>query len=207
MRQQYLSNDVAASLKSAAAAEATDGRGIGVPTVPIVSLSFSLFVFLTAQDHSWLFRTSWSSSSALQGKPMVLFGSTMRQWQLALSLSVGPGARVFVAECDPFCDIECVFLYVHPDTGAWFHEECVVAVREQTNFSGSDPSFRGPQTCLRHLSSTLTKQSNSEGASLSVPFVHGGVSALSLLTESVSPGALLTAVIAVVLPRTLQEVI
>ena len=32
---------------------------------------------------------------------MVLFGSTMKQWQLALSLSVGPGARVFVAECDP----------------------------------------------------------------------------------------------------------
>ena len=55
------------------------------------------------------FRTSWSSSLALQGKPMVLFGSTMKQWQLALSLSVGPGARVFVAECDPFCDIEfCV---------------------------------------------------------------------------------------------------
>ena len=102
--------------------------------MPIVSLSFSLFVFLTAQDHSWLFRTSWSSSLALQGKPMVLFGSTMKQWQLALSLSVGPGARVFVAECDPFCDIEFVFQYVHPDTGAWFHEECVVAVREQTNF-------------------------------------------------------------------------
>ena len=65
---------------------------------------------------------------------MVLFGSTMKQWQLALSLSVGLGARVFVAECDPFCDIEFVFQYVHPDTGAWFHEECVIAVREQTNF-------------------------------------------------------------------------
>ena len=65
---------------------------------------------------------------------MVLFGSTMKQWQLVLSLSVGPGARVFVAECDPFCDIEFVFQYVHPDTGAWFHEECVIAVREQTNF-------------------------------------------------------------------------
>ena len=93
--------------------------------MPVVSLSFSLFVFLTAQDHSWLFRTSWSSSLALQGKPMVLFGSTMKQWLLALSLSVGPGARVFVAECDPFCDIEFVYQYVHPDTGAWFHEECV----------------------------------------------------------------------------------
>ena len=103
---------------------------------------------------------------------MVLFGSTMKQWQLALSLSVGPGAQEFVAECDPFCDIEFVFQYVHPDTGAGFHEECVIAVREHTNshlkfyqrdvtkgvwshwtrpvavvskiFSGSDPSFRGP---------------------------------------------------------------
>ena len=80
------------------------------------------------------FRTSWSSSLALQGKPMVLFGGTMKQWQLALSLSVGADARVFVAECDPFCDIEFVFQYVHPGTGAWFHEECVIAVREQTNF-------------------------------------------------------------------------
>ena len=35
--------------------------------------------------------------------------------------------------------------------------------------------------------------------------MHGGVSALSLLTESVSPGALLTGVIAVVLLRTLRR--
>ena len=27
-----------------------------------------------------------------------------------------------------------MFQYVHPDTGAWFHEERVIAVREETNF-------------------------------------------------------------------------
>ena len=27
-----------------------------------------------------------------------------------------------------------MFQYVHPDTGAWFHEERVIAVREKTNF-------------------------------------------------------------------------
>ena len=43
--------------------------------------------------------------------------------------------------------------------------------------------------CLRHLHSTLTEQSNSEDAFLSLSIVRVRVSALSLPTESVSPGA------------------
>ena len=31
-------------------------------------------------------------------------------------------------------DIEFVFQYVHPDTGAWFQEERVIGVREETNY-------------------------------------------------------------------------
>ena len=43
--------------------------------------------------------------------------------------------------------------------------------------------------CLRHLHSTLTEQSNSEDAFLSLSIIRARVSALSLPTESVSPGA------------------
>ena len=42
--------------------------------------------------------------------------------------------------------------------------------------------------CLRHLSSTLTEQSNSEDPFLSMPIVHARMSALSLPTERISPG-------------------
>ena len=49
--------------------------------------------------------------------------------------------------------------------------------------------LRAENKRLRHLSSTLTEQRNSEDAFLSIPIVHARMSALSLPTESVSPGA------------------
>ena len=43
--------------------------------------------------------------------------------------------------------------------------------------------------CLRHLSSTLTEQSNSEDDFLNMSIVHARMTALPLPSESVSPGA------------------
>ena len=73
------------------------------------------------------------------------------------------------------------------------HSKCFCCISEQqcrTNFLVSVDFKRcSGSESLRHLFSTLTEQSNSEGASLSMPIVHASVSALSLPTESVSPGA------------------
>ena len=64
---------------------------------------------------------------------------------------------------------------------------CISEQQCSTNFLVSMDFKRSD--CLRHLSSTLTEQSNSEDAFLSRSIVHARMSALSLPTESVSPGA------------------
>ena len=70
------------------------------------------------------------------------------------------------------------------------HKKCFCCILEQqcsTNFLVSVDFKRSE--CLRHLFSTLTEQSNSQDAFLGMLIVHARMSALSLPTENVSPGA------------------